>query len=91
MIKERLQAGVKVVIVADAFGSLGLKKEAVNELRTAGAEFLFFSQLLRRTHRKILIVDEKIAFLGGVNINQKIIEGSLSYGSATYFKQESSA
>ena len=74
VIKERLQAGVKVVIVADAFGSLGLKKEAVNELRTAGAEFLFFSQLLRRTHRKILIVDEKIAFLGGVNINQKIIE-----------------
>lgn len=74
VIKERLQAGVVVVIIADAFGSLGLKKEAVNELRAAGAEFLFFSQLLRRTHRKILIVDEKVAFLGGVNINQKIIE-----------------
>ncbi|MCX6795467.1 MAG: phosphatidylserine/phosphatidylglycerophosphate/cardiolipin synthase family protein [Candidatus Falkowbacteria bacterium] len=72
-IKERLGAGVKVVIIADAYGSLDLKKEAVTELRTAGAEFMFFSHLLRRTHRKILIVDEKIAFLGGVNINQKII------------------
>jgi len=74
LIKERLQNGVTVVIIADAFGSLGLKKEAVNELRAAGAEFLFFSRLLRRTHRKILIVDEKVAFLGGVNIHQKIVE-----------------
>lgn len=74
VIRERLQAGVSVVIIADAFGSLGLKKETVNELRVSGAEFLFFSQLIRRTHRKILIVDEKIAFLGGVNIHQKIID-----------------
>ncbi len=73
-LKERLESGVKVVVIADAYGSLELKKEVVSALRVAGAEFLFFSHLLRRTHRKILIVDEKIAFLGGVNINQKIIK-----------------
>ncbi|MFZ4648606.1 MAG: phospholipase D-like domain-containing protein [Patescibacteria group bacterium] len=73
-LKERLSAGLRVVIIADAYGSLELKKEVVAELRSAGAEFLFFSQLLRRAHRKVLIVDEKIAFLGGVNINQKIIK-----------------
>lgn len=74
IIKDRLQAGVKVVIIADAFGSNALKKEAVHELRLAGAEFLFFSHLLRRTHRKVLIVDENIAFFGGVNIKKQIID-----------------
>ena len=73
-LRERLAAGVKVVIIADAYGSFELSKEAVADLRQAGAEFIFFSHLLRRTHRKILIVDEKIAFLGGVNINRKIIK-----------------
>jgi cardiolipin synthase len=72
-LKKKLAVGVKVVIIADAYGSLELKKEVVTELRSAGAEFLFFSKLLRRTHRKILIVDEKVAFIGGVNINKKII------------------
>ena len=42
-IKDRLKNGVKVVIIADAYGSLDLSKEVVLELRSAGAEFLFFS------------------------------------------------
>lgn len=73
VLREKIKAGVKTVIIADAYGSSDLKKEVVAELRSLGAEFLFFSHLLRRTHRKILIVDEQVAFLGGVNINKKII------------------
>jgi len=60
-----------VVIIADAFGSHDLKQNSINELKDAGVEFIFFSHLLRRTHRKILVIDNKVAFLGGVNIEEK--------------------
>lgn len=71
LLKEKARSGVEVVIIADAFGSHELKTSSINELKEAGVEFLFFSHLLRRTHRKILILDNKIAFLGGVNIEEK--------------------
>ena len=62
--------GVRVVVVVDVFGSYGLSKESVTHLKKAGAEVLFFSFWFRRTHRKILIIDEKEMFLGGVNIGK---------------------
>jgi cardiolipin synthase A/B len=71
-LKAKALAGVQVVIIADAYGSISLKSTSVNELRQAGIEFIFFSRWLRRTHRKLIIIDEKIAFLGGVNIYKKI-------------------
>ncbi len=74
LLKAKARAGVKVIIVADAFGSMDLDKPALAELRQAGAELLFFSHWLRRTHRKIAIIDKKVAFLGGVNIEKKIIK-----------------
>lgn len=73
ILKEKAVKGVEVVIIADAFGSRDIKPEVVEELKKAGAEFIFFSRWLRRTHRKFLIIDNKIAFLGGVNIENKII------------------
>lgn len=71
-LKAKALAGLRVVIIADAYGSISLKSTSVNELRQAGIEFIFFSRWLRRTHRKLIIIDEKIAFLGGVNIYKKI-------------------
>jgi len=70
-LKQKAREGVQVVIVADAFGSSDLKKESIGALREAGVEFLFFSHWLRHIHRKILIIDERLAFLGGVNIGKK--------------------
>ncbi len=69
-LKEKASQGLEVVIVVDSFGSMDIKKETVNDLKIAGIEFLFFSNWLRRTHRKILLIDNKIAFLGGVNIKK---------------------
>ena len=68
LLREKAQSGVEVVIIADVYGSSSLAGGAVDSLRSAGVEFFYFSRWFRRTHRKILIVDEKIAFLGGVNI-----------------------
>ena len=71
MLKSKARSGIEVVIVADAFGSYDLKATSIAELREAGVELIFFSHFLRRTHRKILIIDNKTAFLGGVNIEEK--------------------
>lgn len=70
-LKEKAEQGLKVIIVADAFGSKILKKEIAKEMQGAGVEFLFFSNWLRHIHRKVLIVDERLAFIGGVNIGQR--------------------
>lgn len=70
--KLRQKAGedVKIIVVADAFGSSTIKKETIAKIKEAGIEFIFYSHWLRHIHRKILIVDEKIAFIGGVNIGK---------------------
>lgn len=63
--------GCKTIIVLDVIGSHTLGAGSIAKLRAAGVEVLFFSFFLRRTHRKILIVDEMIAFIGGVNIKHR--------------------
>jgi cardiolipin synthase len=72
LLKSKASSGVEVVIIADSYGSSSLRPEMIKELRDLGAEFIFFSHWLKRTHRKILIIDNKVAFLGGVNIEEKI-------------------
>jgi cardiolipin synthase len=43
-------------------------------LRAAGGEVIFYNFWIRRLHRKILIIDEQVAFLGGVNIGQAYVK-----------------
>lgn len=71
LLKEKAASGVEVVIIADAYGSSTLKPEAIAELRAEGVEFIFFSHWFRHTHRKIVIIDNRIALIGGVNIEEK--------------------
>jgi len=71
LLKTKAQAGVEVVIIADAYGSGSLKSEVIGELRIAGGEFIYFSHWFRHTHRKIVIIDNEIALIGGVNIEEK--------------------
>ncbi len=70
ILEEKAKSGVKVKIIIDSFGSLELSRKTIASLKSAGAELLYFSYWLRRTHKKILVVDEEIAFLGGVNIDK---------------------
>jgi len=72
LLEQKARAGLEIVIIADAWGSSALSSAAITRLRTVGVEFHYFSHLFRRTHRKILIIDKKIAFIGGVNIEEKI-------------------
>jgi len=69
LLAEKAKSGIKVKILLDSFGSFGLPNERVVVLREAGAEVLFFSHFVHRVHRKILVVDNKVAFMGGMNVN----------------------
>jgi cardiolipin synthase len=72
---EAAARGVRTAVLADAFGSLGTDDEFWREMRRRGVEVRLFHPLLSaflryqfRDHRKILAVDRRIAFLGGMNI-----------------------
>jgi len=70
--------GVKTHVLIDGFGSNGLPKTMVEFLEGAGVMVLKFRprispwtlkrQRLRRLHRKMVVVDLQIAFVGGINI-----------------------
>lgn len=79
----KAKAGLDVKLIIDAMGSFNLSKEAVGRLKGSGVKFLTFNHLrpdffiqnwLRRvwhrTHRKVLITDEELIFIGGVNISE---------------------
>jgi cardiolipin synthase len=70
VLERKATEGVRIIIILDAFGSFAMESASIDRLRIAGVEVLFFSYWFRRTHRKILIVDERVAFVGGVNIGQ---------------------
>ncbi len=72
--------GVETSIIYDAVGSMGTSDAMFVELELAGARVIEFnpiapwkqrfrlSKLTRRDHRKILIVDGRVGFTGGINI-----------------------
>lgn len=69
LLQDKSKKGIKVKIILDSFGSKELTEQSVLELKESGVEVLFVSFLFHRMHRKVLIIDERIAFIGGVNIH----------------------
>jgi cardiolipin synthase A/B len=73
---ERARAGVKVHVLLDWIGSIKISDDALKEMRDAGVEVHRYhkpvwwklARLNNRTHRKILVVDGKVGFTGGVGI-----------------------
>ena len=77
-LKRAALRGVNTHLMIDGFGSLGLSKTVLDHLRAAGVKVFIFRpktspwtlrrRRLRRLHRKIGVVDQTIAFVGGINI-----------------------
>ncbi|CAA9405503.1 MAG: Cardiolipin synthetase [uncultured Ramlibacter sp.] len=75
-LSERARAGLKVHVLLDWVGSTRVDRELVYKMRRAGVEVRMFHPLRwynlgrmnNRTHRKLLIVDGRIGFTGGVGI-----------------------
>ena len=67
------QRGVRVRVLVDAFGSWELPNNFFAPLLAAGAEVQFFNPLRLwrygvRDHRKLLVCDDSLVFVGGFNI-----------------------
>lgn len=70
LLKKRASDGIRVKLILDAFGSMELSNNRIAELIASWAEVLFQSYFLHRAHRKILVIDERIGYIGGVNFHQ---------------------
>lgn len=74
---EKAKQGVTVRFIYDDYGSLGIDKKTVKKMRSYGIEafpfseirlFAFTDRLNYRNHRKIVVIDGEIAYLGGINV-----------------------
>ena len=73
------QRGVSVDLLVDGFGSADLGDEFVGALCDAGVRLRVFNparrflgirfNVLRRMHRKLVVVDGRVAFVGGINFS----------------------
>lgn len=71
VLEEAARRGVRVIAILDIFGSMMVDSDKVKALREAGAEVVYASFWFQRMHRKVLIVDESVAYTGGVNIARR--------------------
>jgi cardiolipin synthase len=72
------QRGVIVNTLLDGFGCKDLSKAYIQELEQAGVQVIFYrpkvspwtfkTRRLRRLHRKVVVVDGLVGFVGGINI-----------------------
>lgn len=75
-LSERARAGVKVHCIVDSFGAWKLKHSDRKKLKMAGVELRIFNPIHfwnfwtwnHRSHRKTLVVDGKVGFIGGICI-----------------------
>jgi cardiolipin synthase len=81
-----VRAGVKVRVLCDQLGSFGLPRSHFAELIAAAGEVAFFAPLFApslrgpranfRNHRKLVVVDQRVGFVGGLNIADEYLAES---------------
>lgn len=86
---EKAKSGVSVRFLFDAVGSLKLGKKYIRELRAAGVEIVSFSpvrlpvfnnKINFRNHRKIIVIDGSVGFVGGLNIGDEYLGRNEYFG-----------
>lgn len=108
-LRERLRSGVEVRLMYDGVGSMLSFGPGFDELRAEGAEVHVFSPLLGtftsslnlnyRNHRKIVVIDGEIGYIGGMNVGDEYLSRNPKLapwrdthvrmtGSAVWFLQE---
>lgn len=81
---ERARMGVKVRVIYDHVGSFKLSRKALKKLKDAGVEaYPFFkvvfppfgTRINWRNHRKIVVIDGEIGYIGGMNVADRYVDG----------------
>ena len=81
ILKEKAEAGVDVKLIYDDVGSITMSHSLPKKLRSYGIETYCFNrlrpalivQMNNRDHRKITVIDNQVAFTGGVNFADEYI------------------
>ena len=76
---ERARAGVQCNVIIDALGGIKLERGLIEQMHEAGVRLTKFRpvktyavrRMANRTHRKLLIVDGRVGFTGGVGIAEE--------------------
>jgi cardiolipin synthase len=84
LLKQKAAEGVRVRVIYDDVGSWNIGKPYLREMRASGVSIFpfmpvrfpsFSSKVNYRNHRKILVVDGIVGFVGGLNIADKYLNG----------------
>ncbi|MBS4059160.1 MAG: phosphatidylserine/phosphatidylglycerophosphate/cardiolipin synthase family protein [Bacteroidetes bacterium] len=80
LLTKKAKAGVEVKILIDAWGGSGVNNNFFDALKKYGGEVRFFEKIKynsdiftrshRRNHRKMLIIDDEITYIGSSNITE---------------------
>ncbi len=85
LLAEKVRQGVEVRVLYDWVGSITYGKRQLKALRKAGAgvsaDAAKWTKLNYRNHRKIVVVDGRVAYSGGMNMGQEYIDGKPRYNS----------
>jgi cardiolipin synthase len=91
---EKAKSGIKVRFIYDDFGSRSIRNKQIERLESAGVEvFPFYkiklialaNRMNYRNHRKIIVIDGKTSFVGGINVSDRYIN-SESNKSQVYWR-----
>ncbi|RUL53651.1 MULTISPECIES: cardiolipin synthase [Lysinibacillus] len=89
ILKKKAKQGVKIRVLYDEMGSRGLKKRHFKELQNLGGEVeVFFPSILPllnprlnfRNHRKIVVIDGRIGYIGGFNVGDEYLGLNKKFG-----------
>lgn len=92
-LEKKAKEGVEVRALFDAFGNASnnrpLKRYHLDSIRSKGIEiykydpitFPWINHVFTRDHRKIVVIDGKIAYIGGMNVADYYIKGTQQVGS----------
>ena len=81
---RKARAGLEVRVIYDAVGSWRLSRTTLRRMHDAGVRTAAFepvrfpwftTRVSRRNHRKIVVTDGRVAFLGGINIAKYYLDG----------------
>lgn len=90
LLRQKASQGVKIRMIVDALGSNHISDATIENLKSTGVELrkynpVLFSSLANRVnyrdHRKIVIIDGRISFVGGMNVADKYI----NHGNSRHF------
>lgn len=80
ILKQKAKSGVRVFLLLDEVGSHRLPNEVITDMRIAGVKMSWFGagrrnrfQFNFRNHRKIVVIDGKTSYLGGLNVGDEYL------------------